>query len=129
MIPSVIKVLIVDDSVIVGKRVQEILQECSSIENLGQAYNIDEGKKIIENKNPDLVILDIGFPVGSGMLLISEVKKRNSNAIVVMFTNYSHLIYRNKCKAMGADYFFDKSTELESLMDLLGSYKNQPLTH
>ncbi len=122
------RVLIVDDSDLIGKRLQEFLSQCEAVKLIGQTYNIYEGRKTVEAEHPEIVILDIGIPGGSGMFLIPEIKKINSNTVVIMFTNYAHSIYRKKCKELGADYFFDKSTESELLMDLLENYKVRKLT-
>ncbi|HMT29560.1 MAG TPA: response regulator [Bacteroidia bacterium] len=126
---SLPRILIVDDSILIGNRVRELLTDYHLVELIGQAYNIEDGRELIEKEHPDLVILDIGFPGRSGMLLIEEIKKLNDETVVVMFTNYSHVIYRNKCKELGADHFFDKSTDLELLMSFLESFQRQKLIH
>jgi len=61
-------------------------------------------------------------------MVMAEIKKINRNTLVIMFTNYAHSIYRKKCKDLGADYFFDKSTESELLMDLLENYNGRKLS-
>ncbi len=121
------RVLIVDDSEIIGERLKEFLNQCETVELIGQTYNIDEGRIKIEAEHPEIVILDIGIPGGSGIFLIPEIKHFDSNTVVIMFTNYAHSIYRKKCKELGADYFFDKSTESELLMDLLENYNERKL--
>ena len=34
-----------------------------------------------------------------------------------MLTNYPYPQYRKKCEELGADYFFDKATEIEKIYD------------
>lgn len=121
-------VLIVDDSAIIGKRLMEFLHQCEAVQLIGQTFNIVDGRKKVETEHPEIVILDIGIPGGSGMFLIPEIKKFNKKTVVIMFTNYAHSIYRKKCKELGADYFFDKSTESELLMDLLENYRGRKLS-
>jgi hypothetical protein len=36
-----------------------------------------------------------------------------------MLTNFAHEQYRQKCLQLGADYFFDKSTEFEKVLSVL----------
>jgi hypothetical protein len=38
--------------------------------------------------------------------------------MVIMLTNYPYPQYRKKCLGLGADYFFDKSTEFEKVTEL-----------
>jgi CheY-like chemotaxis protein len=44
-------------------------------------------------------------------------RKEIPSPIVIMLTNYPYPQYREKCQALGADYFFDKVTEIEKIYD------------
>ncbi len=116
------KVLIIDDSLLIGVRLKEMFQDNRNLIIGTQAINIEQGRDMLDSENPDIIILDIGFPNQSAMFLIPEIKKNNKSALVIMFTNYSHDLYRTKCAEMGADCFFDKSTESELLKDYLDHY-------
>ena len=43
--------------------------------------------------------------------VVEEIKKMNTASRVIMLTYYPNPIYRRKCKELGAEFFFDKSTE------------------
>ena len=110
---------IVDDSVMVCKRLAVMLTKFADIEVVGEAHDVPEAIKSIEKAKPDVVILDIKMPGGSGIDVVERVKKNATVPSIIMFTNYSHPFYRMKYLAAGADFFLDKSTEFEKISSLL----------
>ena len=113
------KVLLIDDSLIVVARLMTMLSDIQGIEIVGQAHNIGEGRALFFELKPDVVILDIQMPGGSGIDLLSHIKKDSPRTIVVMLTNFPYQQYKNKCHEAGADHFFDKSEEFERIPDVL----------
>ena len=112
------KVFIADDSVQIRERLIEMLSELPEIEIIGVAGDAPEAIRDIWKLNPDMVILDIRMPGGSGIEVLKEIKEK-SHPVVVMLTNYPYPQYRKKCMDLGADYFFDKSTEFEKVTEVL----------
>ena len=111
------KVFIADDSKIFRDRLKEMLAELTEIEIIGEAENILETKKRIRKLNPDVVILDIRMPDGSGIDILKHIKKNNQAPVVIILTNYPYPQYRKKCMELGADYFFKKSDEIEEVLE------------
>ncbi|MFT5287374.1 MAG: two-component system chemotaxis response regulator CheB [Planctomycetota bacterium] len=81
-----IRVLVIDDSVVIRKIVTDILSEAPGIEVAGTAANGKIGLAKIEQLNPDLVTLDIEMPVMSGLEALPEIRKLRPNMPVVMFS-------------------------------------------
>lgn len=68
-----IKCVIVDDE----SKAREILSEmlklyCTKVEVVGQAHNVNSGYELIKQEEPDLVLLDIKMPDGSGFDLLNK---------------------------------------------------------
>jgi DNA-binding NarL/FixJ family response regulator len=112
------KVFIADDSPVLRERLEEMLSELSDIEILGYAQDVPETLASIKALQPDVVILDIRMPGGSGIDVLQDIKKADQSPLVVILTNYPYPQYRKKCMSLGADYFFDKSTEFEKVTTL-----------
>lgn len=112
------KVFIADDSALVCERIIGMLTELPEIEIAGQARNAQEAIESIHKSKPDVVILDIRMPGGSGIEVLKNIKKDKSAPLVIMLTNYPYPQYRKKCLDEGADFFFDKSTEFEKLVEV-----------
>ena len=113
------KVFIADDSAVMRERLIEMLSELPEIEIIGQAEDGFQATNLIEKLNPDVVILDIRMPRGNGIDTLQNIKKNNPASIVIMLTNYPYPQYRKKCMDLGADFFFDKSTEFEKVTEVL----------
>jgi DNA-binding NarL/FixJ family response regulator len=107
------KVFIADDSPILRERLKAMLSELPGIDIIGQAGNVPEAIKTIRALHPNVVILDIMMPDGSGIDVLENIKKITIAPVVIMLTNYSDPQYRKKCMALGAEYFFDKSTDFK----------------
>jgi DNA-binding NarL/FixJ family response regulator len=113
------KVFLVDDSIIVLKKLAEMIS-CidDSIEIVRQATNADDAVKSIVKIKPDVVTLDIRLNNSkSGIDVLEQIRSEIPSSIIIMLTNYSYPEYREKCQALGADYFFDKVIEIQKVTD------------
>jgi CheY-like chemotaxis protein len=110
-----LRLFIADDSALLRGYVLDTVREIGSIQVVGQASDAPSAIADIRKSNPDVVILDIRMPGGSGINVLKTIKSDQPAPIVVMFTNYPYPQYRKQCLAAGADYFFDKSLEFEAL--------------
>jgi DNA-binding NarL/FixJ family response regulator len=112
-------VFIVDDSPVVRDRLVTLISELPNVEIVGQADIAFEAIHSIRQLRPSVVVLDISMPGGSGMYVLETIKKDQPGPVVIMLTNFAHDQYRQKCLQLGADYFFDKSTEFERVTEVL----------
>ena len=115
---GLMKIFIADDSAVLRERLVEMLSELPGIEIVGYAQDVPEALTSIKKLNPDVVILDIRMPGGSGIDVLQEIKKDKQAPVVIILTNYPYPQYRKKCLGLGADYFFDKSTEFEKVTEV-----------
>jgi YesN/AraC family two-component response regulator len=121
---SKIKVFIVDDSLIVREHLVTMLDELAGIEIVGQAENVAEAIRGIHTLQPDVVILDIRMPGGSGIDVLQNIKQDQTAPMVIILTNYPYPGYRQRCLNAGADFFLDKSTEFDQIPKLFEQLKH-----
>jgi YesN/AraC family two-component response regulator len=120
---SKIKVFIADDSRIVREHLVTMLDELAGIEIVGQAESGAEAIQGIRNLQPDVVILDIRMPDGSGVDVLQNIKQDEAAPLVIILTNYPYPGYRQRCLQAGADFFLDKSTEFDQIPKLFEQLK------
>ena len=109
------RVLVADDSMVVRQRLTEMLEDIDSIEVIDQAGSIHESLNSFRANFPEVVILDIRLPDGSGIDALRSIKNERPGTIVIMLTNFPTSQYRRRCIDFGADFFFDKSTEYQEV--------------
>jgi len=123
---KIVRVFIVDDSAVIRERLKTMLSELKGIEIIGQAKGSTEAEEAIQKLKPDVVILDIRMHGGNGIEVLKNIKKDKDSPLVIMLTNYPYPQYRKKCKDAGANFFFDKSTEFEEVIEVLKKLIKNP---
>jgi two-component system, chemotaxis family, protein-glutamate methylesterase/glutaminase len=81
-----IRVLVVDDSVVVRQLVSDALRSDPSIEVVGQAPNGKVALEKLAAANPDIVTLDIEMPEMDGLTTLAELRKVKPRLPVIMFS-------------------------------------------
>lgn len=114
-----IRILIADDSAVVRERLRHLLADLGGVDVVGLAEDAREAAALAARLRPDVAILDLRMPNGSGADALVDIKKLRPAPKVIMLTNYPHPENRRKCLDRGADYFFDKSTELQDVVSVL----------
>jgi two-component system LytT family response regulator len=90
-----IRTLIIDDEPDAIQSLKLICKEyCPDVEIVGTAELIDEASKLIDEKDPDLLLLDIDLPRGNAFDLLEKYPKRKFKVILVsaLFEEYDKLI-------------------------------------
>lgn len=123
------KAYIVEDSPTIRQNLIETLQELAQVEPVGTAETEHEGKRwLAQNGGWDLAIVDLFLREGSGLNILEAARKRHPHQRVVVLSNHATKDVRWRCAQLGADAVFDKSTEIESLIDYcLSELDNQQL--
>src|SRR5450759_3233503 len=105
MINSKMKVILADDSSLFRDRIKDLLKNLGNVEIVGEAVNGLEALKLIEDKKPDLVILDIRMPEMTGIEVLRKIREKGIVVKICMLTSYPYKQYKERCLAEGADYF------------------------
>ena len=113
------KVLIVDDSIMIWSRLCEMFSSIDGVDIVGYSGIAEDAIDKFNRLTPDVVILDIKLYGGSGFDVLQNIKRKKTDTTVVMFSNYLCPEYREKCRSLGADYFIDKSKEFDMVNDVL----------
>ena len=116
------KVFIVDDSTIVRERLVTLLAEVPNVTIAGEANAARDAIAGITAQRPDIVVLDISMPGGSGLKVLETVKKEQPAPMVIMLTNFDHPQYRQRCMQLGADHFLDKSSNFERVLEIVRDF-------
>ncbi|MFL6774413.1 MAG: response regulator [Sphingomicrobium sp.] len=78
-------VLLVDDHPMIGAALEMLLRD-SNYELLGRARTVAEANKQISRLKPDLLLLDVNLPDGSGLDVMRKISRARSRPRVVLLT-------------------------------------------
>ena len=119
-----LRVYVVEDSPLVFERLRESMEEDGE-KVVGHADDAATAIAEIATLHPDAIVVDIALREGTGLHVlkgIGELPERDRPARVVL-TNFNREWYRDAAMRLGADYFFDKSSEIPEMLDVLRSLK------
>ena len=81
--------------------------------------NGSEARAAVETFTPDVVILDLHMPGGSGLEVLRDLKREPHAPLVVMCTGRPDPGCRRQCLDAGADFFMDELADLDQWDHLL----------
>jgi DNA-binding response OmpR family regulator len=61
-------------------------------------------------------ILDVQMPGANGIQVLHQIKRYTPAPVAIILTNHTYIHLKHQCLEGGADYFFDKSTEVDALL-------------
>ena len=110
-----IKVIIADDHIILRQGLLKLLQSAEDITIAGEAGDGREALRLIEQKKPDVAILDISMPGLSGIDVIDEMQRRRIETKVVFLTMHNDLLTARKALHSASGYVL-KDNAFEDLI-------------
>lgn len=124
------KLIIVDDEPLIQIGIKSSIGwQGSGVEIVGEAADGEEALKLIEEKNPDVVLLDIKMPKKDGLEVLSEMKAKGMKAKVIVLSSFDDFAYVKNAMKLGAvDYFHKPSMSIEEILDVLNSLKEDIAT-
>ncbi len=99
-------ILIVDDSDFARRSVGRILTSCDH--SILEASDGIEALKVISEKKPDCMVLDLLMPNMDGKETLSEMRKRGINLPVVVLTSDVQVSVKDECLNLGASDLLNK---------------------
>jgi two-component system chemotaxis response regulator CheB len=122
-----IKVLTVDDSVVVRRLVTDVLASDPAIEVVGTAPNGKIALDKIVQLQPDVVTLDIEMPVMDGLEAIKEIRKIDRKLPVIMFSTLTERGASATLEALssGASDYVTKPANVGSVQESMDSVREQ----
>jgi two-component system OmpR family response regulator len=109
---------LVEDNPTIRTNLIETLEEIAHLEITAHSATQHEASHWLgHHSNWHLAIVDLFLKQGTGLGVLAACQHRTPLQKVVILTNYATPEIRMRSVALGADAVFDKSTELEALMD------------
>ena len=114
------KCFVVEDSARIRARVIALMESIAGVEVVGFSDTATESIEWLKSHDWNAVIIDLNINSGSGITVLEYLRSPEFlNKQKVVLTNYGFPEVKARCFELGATAFFDKSTEIEGLLELL----------
>ncbi len=114
-----VRVVVVDDELMVCAHLRTILGSAEDIEVVDEAHDGAAGVEAVVRSRPDVVLMDLRMPGVDGLTAIERIGKLASQPAVVVLTTFDADQYVLRALRAGASGFLVKSTPPEDLIGLV----------
>jgi two-component system, OmpR family, response regulator len=111
-------VFVVEDNLEIHENLVGALEELTCVKVVGGAGTEEAALDWLgQHSGWDMLIVDLFLKGGSGMRLVQRVQRARPEQKIIVFSNYVNASVRKRCAQLGVDAVFDKSTEIDALVD------------
>lgn len=131
--PVPIRVIVVDDHVILRRAVKNLLQADPCIRVVGEAGSGRDALDLVREIACDVVLLDLSMPGGSGIDVLASLRARAPDTAILIFTGHEPHQYARKLFKQGVQGYLHKSCDPAEILVALrcvasgGRYVDQAL--
>lgn len=114
------KVMIIDDEPIIVEGLSKSIDwEKYHCQVVATAHNGREGKKLIEEKRPDMVFLDICMPEMDGLTMVAALQSEYKDMLVTVLTGFRDFEYAQRALHLGVCRFLLKPSNMTELEEAI----------
>ncbi|MEK4629352.1 MAG: response regulator transcription factor [Solibacillus sp.] len=107
-----IKVLLVDDHVLIRRGIALLLENHVDISVVGEASDGEEAIQLAYQTSPDVILMDISIPNGiDGFTATKEIKKNLPEIKIIILTMHNEVAYIQQAIEIGADGYILKNSQ------------------
>jgi DNA-binding NarL/FixJ family response regulator len=114
-----IKVMLVDDQMLLVDGIKSVLDSCGEIQVCGIAGDGVEALEMIERVMPDVILMDIRMPNLNGVAATKRIKEINPDVKIIILTTFDDSDYILSAINNGASGYLLKDTGATALIDAI----------
>ncbi|PAE16515.1 DNA-binding response regulator [Virgibacillus sp. 7505] len=118
------KVLIADDHVVVREGLKLLIETNEDYKTIGEAGHGAEAIQLVNDLEPDIILMDLYMPVMSGMEAIRKLSVTHPKLPIIILTTYNEDQLLAEGFALGAKGYLLKDTSLQSLFHSMDAAMN-----
>lgn len=109
-------ILVVDDHPIVRAGCRQLIMQIPSVEVI-EAETGEEGYRLLQENNPDMVLLDITLPGIGGLEVLRRIRANREDAKVLMFSMHEDPVFASRAMQAGARGYITKNNAADHLVE------------
>ncbi len=127
---STIRILLVEDHVVVRQGTRQLLEREQDLEVIGEAGDGEEAVRLASQLKPDVIIMDVAMPKLSGIEATKQIKALLPLTIVLVLTGYDYDEYIFSLLEAGAAGYLLKDVSGDELISAVRAvYAGEPMFH
>jgi len=115
------RVFLVDDHPLVREWLANLINQQPDLEVCGDTDNAPKALQIIGELNPEVAIVDISMPGGSGIELIKNIKASHPNVVVIVLSMHEEALYAERALRAGARGYIMKRDATKRVLEAIRS--------
>ena len=116
-----IRVLVVDDHIVVRSGIEQVLATTDDIEIVGLAPDGQRAVEMVQALEPDVVLMDLSMPVMDGVEATRRIRALAPDTKVVVLTSFSDQARITDAMSAGAEGYLLKHADPAQIMDAIRS--------
>src|SRR5690554_5629071 len=123
-----VRIVLVDDNREFCQLLEEYLNEQENFAVVGVAYNGVEGLKLVREKEPDILVLDLIMPHLDGIGVMEELNRQNLSGKIktIILTAFGQEEVTKRVVELGASYYIMKPFDLDKLAERIRQMMKPP---
>jgi DNA-binding NarL/FixJ family response regulator len=116
-----VRILIIDDHSLMRRGLRELIDRERDLEVCGEAESARTALDLLEQIEPDVVIMDLTLTDLHGLDLIGQVKNRYPDVRIVVLSMHDEKLYAERCLRAGASGYVQKRDAPEKVIRAIRS--------
>lgn len=113
-----IRLVVADDHEVVRRGLRTMFQQ-TDIEVVGEAASGQEAVGVVQQCNPDVVVLDVRMTNGDGLSALSQIKQHKPELPVLVLSTYDNPTFIARAIALGASGYMLKGSSRDELLQAI----------
>lgn len=125
-----IRIVLADDHKVLREGLRALLTDEGDMVVVAEAGTVDEAVQVVEKFMPDVVVMDLGMPGGSGLDAIRTIRQKKLAIKIVVLSMHSGREMVMQVLHAGSDGYVPKSSaHLDLIQAIRTVYKGQRFLH
>ncbi|QPC31964.1 response regulator [Caldimonas thermodepolymerans] len=118
-----LRVLLVEDSALIRERLLDLVASCEGFAVTAEVESEPQALAALAQQRFDAVVVDLQLREGTGFGVLRALLHAPQRPLTMVLTNTSTRPVRERCLALGAHHFFDKSNEFDQVAQALDALR------